>query len=286
MSARSSPATDRRRALLLVALVAALGCDKSAGSGSGDTRGDGARKGEPLRVAAAADLALAFKEVGSAFEKESGKRVDFSFGSTGLLAKQIAEGAPFDVFAAANVSFVDDVVREGACLGESKALYAKGRIVLWAKDPWLLPKDITDLADPKYAKVAMANPEHAPYGRAAREALTRSGAWATVQPRAVYGENVQQTLMFARSGNADVAIVALSLAVTSPGNYTLVDSSLHEPLDQALVVCNGGSKGAKANEARKFVEFVGSDAGRSIMKRFGFLLPGETAPPTTGTRSP
>ena len=275
MSGPSSRASDRARAFVVLALAALLGCSKSAGSGGGDASGDGARKGAPLRVAAAADLALAFKEVGAAFEKQSGKRVDFSFGSTGLLAKQIAEGAPFDVFAAANVSFVDDVVREGACLGETKALYARGRIVMWSKDPWALPKDIKDLEDPKYAKVAIANPEHAPYGRAAREALTKAGSWAAVEPRAVYGENVQQTLMFARSGNAEVAIVALSLAVTSPGNYTPIDPSLHAPLDQALVVCKGGSKGAKTNEARAFVDYVGSDAGRAIMRRFGFLLPGE-----------
>lgn len=261
----------------LAAFAPLVGCSKSAGSGGGDTRGDGARKGEPLRVAAAADLALAFKDVGVAFEKETGKRVDFSFGSTGLLAKQIAEGAPYDVFAAANISFVDDVVREGACLEETKALYAKGRIVMWAKDPWALPKDIKELSDPKYAKVALANPEHAPYGRAAREAMTKSGVWSTVQPRTVYGENVQQTLMFARSGNADVAVVALSLAVTSPGNYVPIDPSLHEPLDQALVVCKGGSKGGKPNEARAFVEFVGSEPGRAIMRRYGFLLPGEDA---------
>jgi molybdate transport system substrate-binding protein len=279
MSGPSSRASEPLGLLFgLTLLASALGCSKSAGSGGGDASGDGVRKGEPLRVAAASDLALAFKEVGMAFEKESGKRVDFSFGSTGLLAKQIAEGAPFDVFAAANISFVDDVVRDGACLGETKALYAKGRIVMWSKDPWALPKDVTDLKDPKYAKVAIANPEHAPYGRAAREAMTKAGVWATVQPRAVYGENVQQTLMFARSGNADVAIVALSLAVTSPGNYVPIDPTLHEPLDQALVVCKGGSKGAKTNEARAFIEFVGGSAGRAIMRRFGFLLPGDAIP--------
>jgi molybdate transport system substrate-binding protein len=236
---------------------------------------NGAQKREPLRIAAAADLALAFKDVGAAFEKETGKRVDFTFGSTGLLAKQISEGAPFDVFAAANISFVDDVVKDGSCLAETRALYAKGRIVLWSKDPWALPKDIGDLRDPKYSKIAIANPSHAPYGRAAQQALTKAGVWSTIEPRAVYGENVQQTLLFARSGNADVAIVALSLAVTSPGNYLPIDSSLHEPLDQALVVCKGGGK---ANEARAFVAFVGSDAGRTIMRKYGFLLPGEALP--------
>ena len=250
--------------LLLVLALALAAC-----------KHQGARQGEPLRVAAASDLALAFKTLGDAFEKDSGKHVDFSFGSTGLLAKQISEGAPFDVFAAANVSFVDDVVKDGSCYGDTKALYARGRIVLWTRDPWLLPKDLSELKDPKYAKIAIANPDHAPYGRAAQQALAKIEAWPAVQPRAVYGENVQQTLMFARSGNADVAIVALSLAVTSPGNYIPIDPSLHEPLDQALVACKGGSKGAKRNEAQAFIAFVNSDTGRAIMRKYGFLLPNE-----------
>jgi molybdate transport system substrate-binding protein len=284
-SASASSGVVRLLRLAVILLpVFISGCkDKTAGSGSGDTGGDGSRKGEPLRVAAAADLALAFKDVGAAFEKESGKKVDFSFGSTGLLAKQISEGAPFDVFAAANISFIDDVVKDGSCLGETKSLYAKGRIVLWSKDPWALPKDISDLKDPKYTKVAIANPDHAPYGKAAQQALTKAGVWSTVQPRMVYGENVQQTLMFARSGNADIAIVALSLAVTSPGNYVPIDPSLHDALDQALVVCKGGSKGVKANEARSLVSFIESEKGRTIMRKYGFLLPGETMPMTTNT---
>lgn len=258
---------------MVLVVAASFGCKK----GTGNVAGDRPDKRDPLRVAAASDLALAFEEVGAAFEKQRGTRVVFSFGSTGLLAKQIVEGAPFDVFAAANVSFVDDVVREGACAGDSKVLYARGRIVLWSKDPSALPKDITELANPKYAKVAIANPEHAPYGRAAREAMTKAGVWPSVQPRAVYGENVQQALMFARSGNADVAVVALSLAVTSPGNFSPIDPSLHEPLDQALVACKGNGKDAKnekMREARAFIDFVGSEQGRSILHRFGFLPPG------------
>jgi molybdate transport system substrate-binding protein len=258
------------RSFLLISLLLVVACRKG-----GD--GSGARQGEPLRVAAASDLALAFKDVGAAFEKETGKRVDFTFGSTGLLAKQISQGAPFDVFAAANMSFVDDVVKDGSCLGETRALYARGRIVLWSKDPSALPKGIEELRDPKYAKIAIANPSHAPYGQAAKQALTKAGVWSTIEPRAVYGENVQQTLLFARSGNADLAVVALSLAITSPGNYIPIDPALHDPLDQALVVCKGG---AKTNEARAFVAFVGGDAGRTIMRKYGFLLPGEALPQT------
>ncbi len=279
MSGRSSP---RSSALSHVALIAcvAIGvgaCDRPSGGGPGTGARSG-RKGEPLRVAAAADLAVAFGEVGAAFERSSGKKVEFSFGSTGLLAKQIAEGAPYDVLAAANMSYVDDVVRADACDDSTKRLYARGRIVLWAKDKATLPATLEGLRDPKYAKVALANPEHAPYGLAAQQAMTKAGIWTDLKPRAVYGENVQATMMFAQSGNAEIAIVALSLAVNAGGGYLPIDAELHAPLDQAMVVCKGGSGGGKPNEARAFVDFVTSDPGHAIMRKYGFLLPGEAVP--------
>lgn len=227
---------------------------------------------EPIKVAAAADLATAFKELGDAFQKKSGQKIVFTFGSTGLLAKQVEQGAPFDVFAAANISFVDDVVKTGQCFADTKSLYARGRIVVWTKDGPEVKLD--QLKDPKYQKIAIANPEHAPYGKAAQQALEKVSLWDTVKPRMVYGENVQQTLQFAQSGNAEVAIVALSLAVLSGGKYTTVDPALHAPLDQAMVVCKGSGK-ADAG-ARKFTAFVGSPEGREVMKKYGFLLPGES----------
>ncbi|MGH7285670.1 MAG: molybdate ABC transporter substrate-binding protein [Polyangiaceae bacterium] len=229
----------------------------------------------PLRVAAAADLASAFKDVGDEYKAKTGQEVKFSFGSTGLLAKQIAEGAPYDVFAAANVSYADDTTKAGACFADTKSLYATGRIVMWAMKTASLPAKIEDLADPKFAKIAIANPEHAPYGQAAKQALTKAGIWDKVSPRIVYGENVQQTLEFAQSGNAEVAIVALSLAIVSEGQYVVIDSALHDRIDQALVVCKGS--GAAASQSGKaFTAFVGSPDGRAIMRRYGFLLPGET----------
>lgn len=278
MSERSSRANDvARGAIAAIAVVTlasgCMACEKEHARGS--------RRADPIRVAAASDLALAFKEVGAAFEASSGRKVDFSFGSTGLLAKQIAEGAPFDVFAAANVSYVDDVVRADACLGDSKQLYARGRIVLWSKDKANLPAKIDELKDPKYAKVAIANPDHAPYGLAAQQAMTKAGVWTTVQPRAVFGENVQQAQMYAQSGNAEVAIIALSLAMTSGGSYVPIDSALHAPIDQAMVVCKAGAPGGKPNEARAFIDFVASEPGRVIMRKHGFLLPGEAVPPPT-----
>lgn len=231
----------------------------------------------PLKVAAAADLASAFKDIGAAYEKKTGQPVTFSFGSTGLLAKQIEEGAPYDVFAAANVSYADDAVKSGACFADTKSLYATGRIVIWAKNGEALPTKIEELADPKYAKIALANPEHAPYGAAAKQALIKAGVWDAISSRVVYGENVQQTLQFAQSGNAEISIVALSLAIVAEGQYLPIDAALHDRIDQALVACKGSSSGnAASDNAKAFTAFVASPDGRTIMRRFGFLLPGET----------
>jgi molybdate transport system substrate-binding protein len=282
MSAPSSTRTSSRAlsAVVLAVVVFGTACSKDKDASPFAPAASAAPK-PALKVAAAADLAFAFKEVGEAYEKKTGQKVVFSFGSTGLLAKQIAEGAPFDVFAAANVSFVDDVVKAKSCLEDSKLLYARGRIVVWTKKGSPKPESLADLKDAKYTKIAIANPEHAPYGRATKEALTKVGAWESVSPRLVFGENVQQTLQFAQSGNAEASIVALSLAIGpggSDGEYTMIDPELHAPLDQALVVCHGApeAKDARIPDARAFAQFVGSEDGRVIMKRFGFLLPGES----------
>jgi molybdate transport system substrate-binding protein len=222
-----------------------------------------------LRIAGAADLARAFDDVGHAFAAEGHAMPIFSFGSTGLLAKQIEEGAPYDVFAAANLSFVDDTVKANVCDGKSQAMYARGRIVLWAPPGKQAPKDIKKLATNEYVKIAIANPEHAPYGRAAVEALQTAGIYEQVKPKLVFGENVQQTLQFAQSGNAEVAIVALSLATVAGGSFSTVPEELHKPIAQAMVQCS------KNADAARFIAFVSSPAGRAIMRRYGFLLPGE-----------
>ncbi|MBX3269043.1 MAG: molybdate ABC transporter substrate-binding protein [Sandaracinaceae bacterium] len=237
-------------------------------------RGEPAPEPPPIRVAAAADLALAFEELGRAFEREHGARVTFSFGSTGLLAAQIEQGAPFDLFAAANVAFVDRVVARGACDGRTQTPYARGRIAVWSRRGRVAPPArLEELADPRFARVAIANPEHAPYGQAAKQALERAGVWATVAPRLVQGENVRHTLQLATTGNADAAIVALSLVSADREHpWLLVDEALHAPIEQALVACDGGADRA-GGEA--FARFVGSPEGRAIMRRHGFLLPGE-----------
>lgn len=228
----------------------------------------------PVRVAAAADLALAFEELGRDFERQTGHSVTFSFGSTGLLAQQLRAGAPFDVFAAANVSFVDDVVAAGACDGATKAPYARGRIAVWTKRGSVAPPAaFEELADRRFTRIAIANPEHAPYGQAAKQALQQARIFRTVESRLVLGENVRQALQFAETGNVEAAIVALALVVDDHDNpWLLVDERRHRPIDQALVVCNHGES---REGGSSFARFVNAEPGRAVMRRYGFLLPGE-----------
>ncbi|GIW01195.1 molybdate ABC transporter substrate-binding protein [Roseiflexus sp.] len=228
-----------------------------------------------LVVAAAADLTPAFQEIGKRFEEQTGIRVAFNFGSTGQLAQQIERGAPFDLFYAANKSFIEELNAKGMVIPDTIELYAQGRITLWTRpDSPLKPERVADLVDPVYQRIAIANPEHAPYGQAAKEALERAGVWEKVQPRLVFGENVAQTLTLADTGNVDVAIVALSLSVQGNGNWTLIPAELHpdHPLLQMAAVVAGTPR---EQEARRFIAFVNSPEGHAIMKKHGFILPGE-----------
>src|SRR5215208_7950444 len=167
-----------------------------------------------LTVSAAADLTPAFEELGELFRNETGIKVTFNFGSTGQLAQQIEQGAPVDLLAAANVSCVEELERQNLILPNTKALYAQGRITLWTRsDSPLKLEHVEDLAKPEVRRIAIANPEHAPYGEAARQALQSAGIWDRVSSRLVFGENISQTLQYAETGNVDAAIVALSLSV-------------------------------------------------------------------------
>ena len=228
----------------------------------------------PIRVAAASDLTLAFEELGRIFEQRTGDPVTFSFGSTGLLAQQIRQGAPFDVFAAADQSFVEGLVAEGACDGGTVVPYARGRIVVWTKRGGVAPPaTLADLRSARFTRIAIANPEHAPYGRAAEQALRSTRLWDAVAARLVLGENVRQAFQFAETGNVEAAVVALALVVQDRENpWVLVGEELHEPIEQALAVCAGG---ARREGGEAFARFVGSMPGREVLRRHGFLLPGE-----------
>lgn len=224
-----------------------------------------------LTVAAAADLTPAFEELAREFQQQTGVKVILSFGSTGMLAKQIEHGAPFDLFSAANVDFIHQLDRQGLIIPDTRRIYARGRITLW-RPANTLPQlqEISDLVLPDVKRIAIANPEHAPYGIAAREAFQSAGIWEAVKPKLVYGENIRQAFQFAETGNVDVAIVALSYSILSGGSWTLIPEELHKPIDQALAVI----KSTKQEEyARCFSEFISSPRGSEIMRKYGFTIP-------------
>lgn len=230
-----------------------------------------------ITVAAAADLAPAFEELGKEFQAVKAVKVLFNFGSSGMLTRQIENGAPMDLFASANVDYVNQLEQQGLIIPGTKKLYARGRIALWTlKDSLLRIEKIFDLTKPEVARVAIANPEHAPYGMAARQALEQAGIWETVKPKLVYGENVRQTLQYAQTGNVEVAIVALSLSMQSDGRWVVIPEELHKPLDQGLAVLKGA---ANEQAAKDFADFIRGSQGQAIMKRYGFTLPNEEPPP-------
>jgi molybdate transport system substrate-binding protein len=222
-------------------------------------------------VAAAADLHFAFTEIGRRFQEETGVPVTFVFGSSGQLAQQIENGAPFDVFAAASEEYVDRLAARGLIVPDSRQLYAQGRLAIVVnRRSGRIVERLEDLADPSLGPIAIANPDHAPYGLAARQALERAGLWEQVQPRLVMGENVRQALQFVQTGDAPVGIVALSVANVPEVRYVPVPPELHEPINQALAILKSSPQ---PDVARRFVEFVNGPQGRPIMRRYGFLHP-------------
>lgn len=226
-----------------------------------------------IAVAAASDLKFALTDIRNAFiQKNTGETVDLIFGSSGNFATQVKNGAPYDVFFSADIAFPKQLEAEG--FAASRVVpYAVGRIVVWQARPGKAPT-LADLASPAFRRVAIANPNHAPYGMRAVEALKSAKVWDKVEPKLALGENIAQAAQFVESGAADAGIVALSL-VTSPalagkGAYTLIDATLHAPLQQALIVTRHGKDNALA---RAFTEFSRSPEAVAILRRYGFTLP-------------
>ena len=229
------------------------------------------------RVAAAADLQFALTEVADQFTNETGERVELVFGSSGLLTRQILDGAPFDLFLSADEVFVDQLVRAGRTRDQG-ALYAIGRIVLFAPSGSPLgPADGLDglarlIADGGVPRFAIANPDHAPYGRAAEQALRKRGLWEGLEPVLVLGENVSQAAQFATTGNAVGGIIAYSLALAPAmrerGTHALVPEGDHSPLRPRMVLLDRAG-----DEAGRFYRYLQEPAVRATLARHGFVLP-------------
>ena len=233
----------------------------------------------PPGVAAASDLKFALDDIARAYARETGKAVRLTYGSSGNFRRQIAEGAPFEVFLSADESFVLALAREGRLENEG-AVYAIGRLVLFAPagssvDPGKGLVALAALArEGRLAKLAIANPAHAPYGRGAREALERAGAWDALAGHLVLGENVSQAAQFAISGNAAAGIFAYSLtfspAISGRGRFAILPESAHAPLVQRMALVKGAGP-----DARAFYHYLQGPAAREVFSRYGFALPGK-----------
>ncbi len=236
----------------------------------------GGNSGRPeVSVAAAADLQYAFEELRGPFEEQCGCELVLTFGSSGKFAAQIEAGLPADVFASANEGYIDSLEGKGLVVAGSKRLYAVGRIVLAVPAGSSLdPADFSSVAGPEVKRLSIANPEHAPYGVAAKEALESAGLWEAVQDRLVMGENASQAAQFVETGDADAGIIPLSLAVQAQGSlrYTLIDDSLHHPLRQAAAVL---SRSAHKDLAVEFIDFIAGGEGREVLAKYGFEAPDE-----------
>jgi molybdate transport system substrate-binding protein len=258
----------RRAALAAVAWV--LGACAVAGLPA-------ARAADSVSIAAAADLVYCLDELDAAFLRvHPGVDLKVSSGSSGNFATQIRNGAPFDVFLSADLEYPRDLVKAGLADGKSLTPYAVGRLVFWTAKPEKVDvsRGLALLAQPEpVSKLAVANPDHAPYGRAAKEALEHEKLWELVQPRIVLGENISQTAQFVATGNADAGLVALSL-VLSPqlakvGKWQEIPTEWYGRLEQGGVLT---SAGAKNPLARAYLEFLRTPEARKILDRYGFRM--------------
>jgi molybdate transport system substrate-binding protein len=231
---------------------------------------------EKITIAAAADLKFAMDEIITGFKKsQPGNDVEVVYGSSGKFNTQIQQGAPYDLFFSADIAYPRELTKNGMAAFDAKA-YAVGRIVLWSANMDASKMTLATLSDPKIARIAIANPKHAPYGKRAEEALRSAGMWDKVQPKLVFGENISQTAQYVQSGNAQAGIIALSLVLNpdlaKKGSYYLIPDTMHNPLEQGYIITKRGSYKPLS---KKFAEYMGSRQARAVMIKYGFVLPGE-----------
>jgi len=233
---------------------------------------------EEITVAAASDLNFAFKELVTEYEKTTGHHVKLTLGSSGNFFSQILNGAPFDLYFSADIGYPKKLEEAGLTVPGSLYLYAIGRIVLWAsKESHLdLSKGLDVLREPTIRKIAIANPKHAPYGRAAVAAMEYAQVYDRVKDKLVLGENISQAAQFVESGAADVGIIAMSLALAPPmqavGHYWEIPADAHPPIEQGAVILKGVKSQASA---KTFLSFIQGAEGQAMMKRYGFVVPSQ-----------
>jgi molybdate transport system substrate-binding protein len=224
-----------------------------------------------LVVAAAANLTEAFAEIGPRFTSQTGIRVVFSFGATADLANQIKNGAPFDVFAAADTAHLDQLERVGLITPGSRVLYARGRLVMWLPSASKLTvSQIGDITGKEFERIAIAKPDVAPYGEATVESLRALGIWSQVESKVIYAQSVSQARQYAATGNAEVAFIPLALVKPGEGTYIEVPEESHKPLDQALGIMNDSTR---QRAAWQFVDFLLGKEGQELLLKNGYSKP-------------
>jgi molybdate transport system substrate-binding protein len=239
-------------------------------AGCGSPRGTttAGAKTASLRVAAASDLQAAWPLLADRFQARSGITVKPTFQSSGELAQQIKQGAPYDVFLSANEAFVRDLVAGGSIRPDSVHAYARGSLVLVVyHEVGGRVASLADLSRPEFKKIALANPETAPYGKAGKQALERAGVWAQLQPRIVVAESVRQALLYAQKGDAEAALVGRAIADVPEVRSIELDPALYDPIVQALGIVADSPRQA---DAEAFTKFVLGEEGQAILKEFGF----------------
>jgi molybdate transport system substrate-binding protein len=233
-----------------------------------------------VTVAAASDLTYAMNEIAANFQKATGCTIRLSMGSSGNFLTQIENGAPFDVFFSADIAYPKKLEAEGLAAPGSTYLYAIGKIVLWTrKDSRVdVSKGLSVLRDPTVQKIAIANPEHAPYGRAAEEALRQAGVYDAVKDRLVLGENISQAAEFVESGNADAGILALSLVVSpamkDKGRAWNIPEHLYAPIQQGVVIVRASKNPQGASQLLDYIKLPSTAA---LLERYGFVLPAKSS---------
>jgi molybdate transport system substrate-binding protein len=231
---------------------------------------------QTLRIAAAADLQYALTDLAAHYEKQTGAKLSISYGSSGNFFAQIQNGAPFDLFLSADINYPKKLIAAGLAVSDSLQIYAAGRLALW------LPPDspldpaaagLKTLLDPRIQKIAIANPEHAPYGRAAVAALRSAGLYDQLKPKLVFGENISQAAQFVQSGSAQAGLIALSLALSpamNSGKRWNIPPDRYPSIEQAVVVL----KPVQNKEAAfSFLAFLKSPQARAIFERYGYSAP-------------
>jgi molybdate transport system substrate-binding protein len=238
-------------------------------------------RAQEIRVAAAADLNFALSELAGKYEQQTGTKVIVTYGSSGNFFAQLQNGAPFDLFFSADIEYPRKLEAAGLVEPGTLYKYARGRIVIWtraganldaAKQGWNL------LLDTGVQKIAIANPDHAPYGRAAVAALQKAGIYEQVKSKLVYGENISQAAQFVQSGNAQAGIVALSLAILPgmrDGERWEIPADMHPAIEQGAIILRRAKNIA---QARAFLQFVKSADARATLEKFGFTVPEVNVP--------